>query len=178
MVFKLNRGAYVPLVLAGSIAGAGLKLFAPIPNIELLLPFIMAAGMLSGGARGFAAGFSIRMMYDFYLGIPGPWTLYTALAYGIVGFLASYISLGASRKQLVVWGALFTVLYDVITMLGYGLSFGLPLALLIVPQVPFTILHLTGNCVFVFAVLPILLNFETVFSSKAPKIRVLARLPE
>ncbi|MFH0817890.1 MAG: ECF transporter S component [Candidatus Micrarchaeota archaeon] len=149
-----TNDAYIPLVLAGSLAGACLKFAAPMPNIELLLPFVMAAGMLSGSRRGFIAGFSIRMIYDFYLGMPGPWTIYTTLAYGLVGLIASAIPINESRKRLVFWAAGLTIVYDVLTMAGFGLSFGLPLVLLLGPQVPFTILHLAGNCVFVFAILP------------------------
>lgn len=165
MEAKLFRDAYIPLILAGSLAGASLKFFVPIPNIELLLPFVMAAGILSGPGRGFMAGFSIRMIYDFYLGMPGPWTVYTTLAYGLVGLLASFIPIGASRARHLAWAAGLTLIYDIITMAGFGLSFGLPLLLLIGPQMPFTALHLAGNCVFVFAILPGTLKYAKKLSS-------------
>lgn len=148
------RNTYLPLIMGGVMAGACLKYIAAPPNIELLMPFVMVAGMLTGRTRGFMAGFSMRMMYDFYLAMPGPWTIYTSLAYGIVGLIASTIPIRENRLGLTIWAAGLTVLYDIITMVCFGLSFGLPVFSLIGPQLPFTAMHLAGNCVFVFALAP------------------------
>ncbi len=159
------RDSYIPLVLAGSLAGACLKLIAPIPNVELLLPFVMAAGMLAGPSRGFMAGFSIRLIYDFYLGMPGPWTIYTTIAYGLVGLLASFIPINTSRARLALWAAVLTIIYDLVSMAGFGFSSGLPIPLLLGPQIPFTLIHLAGNCAFVFAILPMTLKYANKFST-------------
>ena len=162
------KDSYIPLVLAGSLAGAFLKFVVPIPNIELLLPFVMAAGMLAGPSRGFIAGFSIRMIYDFYLGMPGPWTVYTTISYGLVGLLASFIPINTSRARLVLWAAALTIIYDLASMAGFGLFSGIPLPLLLGPQVPFTIIHLAGNCAFVFAILPLAIKYAKISSSGEP----------
>jgi uncharacterized membrane protein len=167
----MGRDLQVPIVLGGAFAGACLKYaFAP-PNIELLMPFVMVSGMLLGKKRGFLAGFNIRLIYDFYLGMPGVLTIFTALSYGLVGLLSSMIPLGTSRAGLTVRAAGLTVVYDVLTMLAFGFSFGLPLWSLVGPQVPFTVTHIAGNSAFVFVLVPALLLSAKKFIAGEP-IRV------
>ncbi|VVC71906.1 Uncharacterised protein [uncultured archaeon] len=60
--------------------------------------------------------------------------------------------------ELTALAGALTILYDVVTMLAFGLPFGIPLQALVVGQVPFTLAHLLGNTVLCFVFAPMLLK--------------------
>ncbi|VVC02670.1 ECF-type riboflavin transporter, S component [Candidatus Burarchaeum australiense] len=150
------------LVVAAAASAATMHYFGAPPNIELLMPFVLASGLMLGPAAGFASGLLMRALYDFFIAWPGPWTTAPAFSYGVVGLLAGLVPLLAhgrrtfSRIEITAMAVAFTLVYDFLTLLAFSAMFGLPLLLALGPQVPFTINHVLGNALFAFAFTPLL----------------------
>ncbi|MBI3588139.1 hypothetical protein HY095_03010 [Candidatus Micrarchaeota archaeon] len=129
------------------------------PNFEPLLasglPFAKRHGPLVAAVFSSAsiAGLDIAM------GKVGLWTLYTALAYGLIGFAAgSFFSTRPSAGALsyAAFSIPATLLYDAVTMLAFGMQFSVPMPLLVAGQIPFTLMHLAGNFLLCLALTPAL----------------------
>ncbi|MEW6328717.1 MAG: ECF transporter S component [Candidatus Micrarchaeota archaeon] len=174
----MQRQAAVFGLLATAVSsGVLLKALGAPPNIELLMPFILGAGLVFGPLQGLFVGCLARAAYDVYMGFVGPWTLYTAPAYGVVGLFAGFFGMyrkSYSRVQMTFIAALLTLVYDVITMVVFGMQFGVPLQAAAVSQVPFTALHLAGNCTFVFLICPRLVGFVRSASNAQARALVAA----
>lgn len=129
------------------------------PNIEPIMSASMPISRRFGSCSGFIfAAFSVVAL-DFIVGRVGYWTVYTALAYGMVGYAAA---LWLSRKKEVKGReyaefALFaTIFYDAVTALAFGMQFGQNLEATIIGQIPFTAYHLVGNVILAYFVSPLL----------------------
>lgn len=118
------------------------------PNVEPIMTSSMPLAKEFGGYAGFLfAAFSVAAL-DFIEGRAGYWTVYTSLAYGIVGYAAWW---WLSRKKEVkgrdylVFALFATIFYDAVTALAFGMQFGQSLGVTIAGQIPFTAYHLLGN---------------------------------
>lgn len=156
-----------PGVLSGSIlAIAGLRLMmAPYPNIEPIMFFTLSTALVFGPLAGFLLGLGTMITSDVFLGLLGPWTLYTSLTYGIVGLAAGFIGIKKKkwdRAGLTVLAFLLTVFYDLVTATFWALQTMQPLTVVYAAQIPFTLLHLS-NCVLVCMFAPYMMKaFEAV----------------
>lgn len=174
----------IAVLASASLAAAGscalMKAAGAPPNIESLMPFAMSAGMALGPVSGFANAFLARAMFDGYQAWTGWWTVLTSLSYGLVGLVAGIIynyRKSWSRAELTVFAGALTLLYDVVTMLVFGLPFGIPLQILVAGQVPFTLAHLLGNMVLCFAFAPFLLKSLSGYIESASEVRIPAMTP-
>jgi len=163
---------FVGLVVLASAAGVGLKAVGAPPNIEMLMPFVLAAGLAGGPLYGLALGGCVRGLYDVYQGWAGPWTLLTAPSYAVVGLVVGFAGLRwkvRSRTGMMALAGAATLVYDVLTMALFGLWMGMPLQVLVVGQVPFSIMHVAGNMLFCFLLAPTLTGAvrELVFEESA-----------
>jgi len=162
MNVRYRMAAASGMVVIASMSAAALKYAGSPPNIELLMPFVLASGLVLGPAAGLANGLLMRALYDLFIAWPGPWTLATSFSYGIVGLLAGIIPMLAggrrafSRIEITAMAVALTLAYDALTLIAFSLMFGLPLLAALGPQVPFTINHVLGNALFTFALTPIL----------------------
>jgi len=153
---KLISAAFV---VGAAAAGVALKAMGAPPNVEGLMPFVLALGLVFGPVYGFVNGLLIRALYDGYLSWAGPWTVFTSLSYGVVGLLAGFagrFKRNWGRLELTALAAGLTLVYDAVTMLAFGAMLGIPFAALVAGQVPFTLVHVAGNVVFVFLFAPVL----------------------
>ncbi len=159
----MNRHIVAFGLLAVAVSsGVFVKALGAPPNIELLMPFVLCAGLVFGPVSGFFVGCLARFAYDVYMAFVGPWSLYTAPSYGVVGLLAGVLGMRGkkySRTEMTLIAAMLTIVYDLLTMLGFSLQFGMPLWAAVLGQIPFTMLHLAGNCTFVFLICPRLVSF-------------------
>lgn len=168
---KKQFAGLIGLVLFASLAGVGLKAVGAPPNVEMLMPFVLAAGLVGGPAYGFAVGLAVRATYDVYQGWLGPWTLMTAPSYAIVGLLVGFAGnrwKGWNRTRMMMLAGVVTLVYDILTMLLFGILFGVPFWALVVGQVPFSITHVIGNMLFCFLFAPSVAGalHELVFAEK------------
>lgn len=166
----ISRSKINPGILSAGIAGvAALRIFmAPYPNIEPVMLFTLAAGLALGPLAGLLTGAGSMIVSNVFLSagpLTFPWifhmplvTVYTSLAYGLVGLIAGILGLarkGWGRRDMTLAAAGLTIFYDAVTCVCFALQFygpaGIPLALS--AQVPFTMLHLS-NAVLVFVLGP------------------------
>ncbi len=166
---KLN----VPILSGGIITVAALRmLMAPLPNIEPVMLFTLTAGLAGGPIAGFLMGALTMIVSNILMssgGLTFPWllqmplvTIYTSLAYGLVGAAAGLLGLFKKdwkRVDLTILAAGLTIFYDLVTCICFALQFYGPAGIgtALIAQVPFTVLHLT-NAVFAFLFAPFLLK--------------------
>jgi len=158
---RLNLG-----VLSGGILLiAGLRfLMAPYPNIEPIMLFVISTALVFGPLAGLILGFGSMVVSDLFIGLIGPWTIYTSLTYGFIGILVGFIGVVKNkwgRSELTTLAFVMTIAYDIITATFFAFEFMVPWSAAMVAQIPFTLLHLS-NCVFVFLFAPYMMR---VFSA-------------
>jgi energy-coupling factor transport system substrate-specific component len=161
MGIRYRLAAVFGTVALASASAAALKYSGSPPNIELLMPFVLATGLMLGPLAGLANGLLSRALYDLFIAQPGPWTPGMAASYGLVGLAAGLIPLFAGRRafsriELVGFTVALTILYDLLSLLAFIPMFGVPTMVTLGLQVPFTINHVLGNSLFVFAFTPLL----------------------
>lgn len=150
----MNKLLLPPIIFTGVVARV---MMAGMPNIEPVMLVTMFVAFRYGAMRGAATGFFTMLISDFYIGLPGPWTLFTAPAYGLVGFIAGLIGKHArnrKRAPLASVSGYLTVLYDVITSLCMAFMFNIPVMAAMVALIPFMALHVFGNMLIVVMVFP------------------------
>lgn len=128
------------------------------PNVEPLLAVVMPFSARIGYMGSFLFAVSSIAVYDALTSGWGMWTLITALAYGALGLgsRAFFAHHTPSTANFVGFSVISTILYDAVTGLTVGpLFFNQPLAMAIVGQIPFTILHIAGSVLFALFVSPV-----------------------
>ena len=131
------------------------------PNIEPIMGTMMPFAKKMGAYAGFAFAFIGLASWDFVSGRLGMWTLYCALAYGAMGFLAAkfFATRKPSALNFAGFAAVGTIIYDAVTALAFGFQFGQPLLLTFAGQVPFTAMHLLGNVAFAAIASPLIYRY-------------------
>lgn len=128
------------------------------PNVEPMLATVMPFSKRYGYTGSFLFGFLGIVLYDAITSGWGLWTLITALSYGLLGVWARHYfrKRDASRGNFVAFGIFGTLAYDAITMMIAPIFYGQSIAVALVGQVPFTIMHLLGTVVFAAFLSPII----------------------
>ena len=166
--------------ISAAAVGVLFKAAGAPPNIESLMPFILATSMVLGPAYGLVNAVLVRSLYDAYMSWAGWWTVMTAGSYGVVGLcggLAARYKRSWSRIELALFAAVLTIVYDILTMLVFGFVLGIPFPALVVGQVPFTINHLLGNVVLCFIFAPMLLKALRGYVEEPVRTRLVVAAP-
>lgn len=132
------------------------------PNIEPILATQMPFTKAYGAWVGFFFGLAGILSYDLITGTMGKWTLFTASAYGILGFLAHFYfkSRKPSVRNFVSFAIFGTLFFDAVTGLAAGpILFDQPFTSAFFGQIPFTALHLLGNISFAILLSPAIYRF-------------------
>jgi hypothetical protein len=153
------------------------------PNVEPIMtgmvPFGRKLGALAAGVFAILA----VVVYDAAANQIGPWTLATAVCYGIVGAAGGWWLSGRKNPSMLDYGAfavIATLFYDAVTALAFGYYFGYPLSVTIAGQVPFTLLHLASNVFGVLLISPLIMKYVvdnpqltfSQFTQWVPEMRV------
>ena len=128
------------------------------PNLEPIMAVAMPFGKAYKGLFTFIFAASSIILFDLVTSGFGMWTAITALAYGLVGYGASfYFKNRSGWKNYALYAIIATILYDAVTGLTMGpLFFGMPFMVALVGQIPFTVLHLLGNVSFAIVLSPVI----------------------
>jgi uncharacterized membrane protein len=147
----------------GLILVVGIRMIPHVPNVEpitaTLMPYAKKWGMWSGASFGVLA----VLLYDLITNSLGPWSFFTAGAYGLLGIAAGlYFARvkGGSVLSYLGFAIIGTLFFDAITGLTVGpLFFHQSFMDALSGQVPFTLSHLMGNIVLSLVVSPLVYKF-------------------
>jgi len=128
------------------------------PNVEPIMAVIMPLGKVYGAVASFIFGVLSIVIYDSITSGIGVWTLFTAFAYGLVGYLAYwYFKNRSGWKSYASYAFVMTIIYDVLTGLTIGpLFFHQSFIVSLIGQIPFTAIHLLGNVSFAIVLSPMI----------------------
>lgn len=128
------------------------------PNVEPLMASIMPLSKKFTKFASFFFGFASIFLYDLVTSGIGVWTIFTALAYGLLGLGASYYFENKSGwKSYATYAFLGTIIYDMVTGLTIGpIFFGQSFMVSLIGQIPFTAMHLIGNVSFAIVLSPVI----------------------
>ncbi|OFW77963.1 MAG: hypothetical protein A2201_06940 [Alicyclobacillus sp. RIFOXYA1_FULL_53_8] len=152
-----------PKFIAGWVISFLIRLvpFRP-PNIEPILGIQMPFSKAYGHAPAFLFAFSNIVLFDLLVNKFGVWTWITALAYGFLGiWSAQYFKTRKnSPSNYLKFSIMATIAYDAVTGLSIGpMLFNQPFMAAVIGQIPFTLLHLLGNCSFAVLASPLIYRF-------------------
>lgn len=74
-----------------ALACAGRVAFSFIPSVQPASFFVIICGILLGARFGFASGVLLAVLSSFMTSV-GPWTVWQALLWGLMGLFAAYVS--------------------------------------------------------------------------------------
>ncbi len=128
------------------------------PNFEPMLATVMPFSKRYGPVGSFLFGFLGIVLYDAITSGWGSWTWVTAFCYGALGIGAHFYfrNREASVRNFLTFGIPGTVLYDAITMFIGPVFNDQSLAVAVVGQIPFTLMHVLGTVVFATLLSPAL----------------------
>ncbi len=143
---RMERIAQVSIFIA---LGVGLGYaFAPVPNVELVIPTIFLSGVLLGKREGGITGFLTFLIFGFFNPYgPSPPPLLFAQVLGgmMVGVCGGFIPPG--RLSFFLSGFLLTLLYDILTNLSGYILFpgGKTFLAYMVAGLSFSLIHIVSN---------------------------------
>ncbi len=135
------------------------------PNIEPILATQMPFAKAFGYIPSFLFAIISILVYDGLTSGIGIWTVVTAAAYGLLGLWAVYFfkKRKATAANFALCALVGTILYDALTGLTIGpIFFHQPFMAALIGQIPFTLLHLIGNCTLAVLVSPLIYRYIAV----------------
>ncbi len=146
------------------------------PNFEPMLATVMPFSKRYGVVGSFLFGFLGIVLYDAVTSGWGNWTWVTGLCYGLLGVGAHFFfkNRSASVRNFLVFGIPGTILYDAVTMLIGPVFHSQSLAVALVGQIPFTLMHVLGTVVFATLLSPALYHW-VVQNEEFTFVRIFAR---
>jgi type IV secretory pathway VirB3-like protein len=148
-------------------------------GIESVMLFTLSGALVYGPIYGFIIGASIMVIADFMVGLVGLWTLYTAFAYGFVGFLAGVIGMFKkkfTRAELVGLVFVLAIIFDAISMTAFAFQFGIPLSIAVINQIPVTLNRIVSNALLAFVFAPALMKIINIISDPMATEGLLRRM--
>jgi energy-coupling factor transport system substrate-specific component len=157
----------------GTLAALSRVPFAPLPNVQPATALVILAGAVLGWRVGVLAGVVVPLVSNAFLG-HGPWTLFQAIGWGVVGASASLLSDRASRATLAVFGLVAGFVFGAITDGWVWLASVRPLTLrglvgVLAAGLPFNALHAASNAAILWFVGP---RLATLFRRARDQRRV------
>jgi energy-coupling factor transport system substrate-specific component len=138
-----------------ALAMVGTYIFIAVPNVELGSAVFFITGLIFG----LEIGLTSMLISSIIFSVINPWGAFIpliwfsqAIAWTIVvmaGYLSSRIEITQENvtKFLGLMGFVVTLLFDLITDLGYSVSFSVPFLVAIVAGLPFHIIHIVSNVI-------------------------------
>lgn len=138
-----------------------------LPNIEPVMAATLIGSLVFGPMGGFLVGGSSMFLSDILIPPIGVDIIYTVASFAFVGVLSGYwkrmmkYSVGVAAVSL-------TIIYDLLTNVGFAYQFGLPIWAAEVSGIPFMILHLLSNFAICVIVVPIVSRLMAKELTKIP----------
>jgi uncharacterized membrane protein len=138
-----------------------------LPNIEPVMAATLISSLIFGPLGGFVVGGSSMFLSDLLIPPIGIDIVYTVLAFGFVGILSGYWK-RMMRYSVGVAAVSLTIIYDLVTNVGFAFQFGLPIWQTEVAGIPFMIIHLLSNFAICVIVVPIIAKAMAKELAKIP----------
>jgi len=144
------------IALLGTVSALLRVPFAAVPSLQPSTYLVICSGVVFGPVAGFMVGALTAVVSNFFLG-HGPWTLFQMVAWGLAGASAPVMRrLGVKTGVLVFFGALWGILFGLITNLWMWIAFVYPLTFgsFVVTwanSIWFDSIHAVGNAFFLAA---------------------------
>ena len=132
------------------------------PNIEPVFASTMPFSKAYGAWAGFSFAVSSVLLYDFVTKTAGMQTFFTVFAYGLIGLWSAWYfkSREANILNFAKFAIMGTLVYDALTGLSVGpIFFHQSFLSSLSGQIPFTLLHLSGNLIFALTLSPAIYHF-------------------
>ena len=148
-----RRVALVSIMTALALVGS--YVFVAIPNVELGSVVLFITGLVFGIEIGLATMLITTVIF----GMINPWgaavpaiLLSQVIAWAIVvitGYLVGLSKTPEKHKQsyLGVLGFLVTLIFDLITNLGYSIGVSIPYSIALVTGFPYLVIHVVSNMI-------------------------------
>ncbi len=146
--------------VAGFVGILVVRLITPLigwSNISPLMATQLAGSKAYGPIVGGLYGALSMVLLDVFMSKVGPWTILTAVSYGIVGVWGGYFlrNRAGSARNFIIVSIIGTLFFDLVTgVLAGPILFHQPFMEALVGQIPFTIRHLVGNVFFAAVLAP------------------------
>ncbi len=155
--FENNQNTSREIVLIAVMTAMtviGRLIFAPIPAFKPVTAMVIVTALAFGSEAGFLTGAMSAFVSNMFFG-QGPWTPIQMLVWGLLGFVAGLFEVKNKKINWfvvavlgVVGGVAFSLLMDMWTVFTYG-GFNFKMyASLIVSSLPFMIVYVISNLVF------------------------------
>ncbi len=144
-----------------------------LPNVKLMDLLVFLAGFLAGPLDGAIVGVLGWAIYGFlnpYGWILPIWiaTMISETVYGILGGILKMKSSEIGRAELAIAALISTLLYDLATNIAFSLTFNVPILMVLIAGIPFSIVHTFSNVALFSIVGPELIKLiERLFSLRA-----------
>ncbi len=147
---KLNLKELTLIVSFVSAAAVGRIALQGIPSVELITFFAILAGALFGKEEGFLVGSSSLIVSNFFVfGGQGPWTIFQAIGFGIVGYFGGFLNENSKRISFIGIALISTIVYEIIINTQSIMMFGfLGISSVLLLALPFVIVHIISNTIF------------------------------
>lgn len=159
---RIEKIAKIPIFVA---LGIGLGyVFAPVPNVELVIPTIFLSGVLLGRREGGVVGFFVFLIFGFfnpYGPSPPPLLLAQILGGIVVGVFGGIVP--KNKLSFFISGFFLTLLYDILTNLSGYILFpgGKTFLAYIIAGMSFSLIHIVSNTlIFGVVVYPVYLKLK------------------
>ena len=155
-VLKSNRFR----MLLSLLIANGIRLLKVIPNNDPIMSMAMPFARRSSALTSFAFPFLTMVSFDLVTNLVGPWTLITAVTYGVIGLAVHYFLKDQQKvgmRDYLALGTLGVLFFDLVTgVIATPLIYGGTFLDSLLGQIPFTVTHLLTTTIFIIVITPLL----------------------
>jgi len=145
------------MIISFTAGAAALRVpMQALPSAEPLSFFAILAGWLFGMRKGFLVGATSLYLSNFLvMGGHGPWTLFQAIGFGLIGFLGGLlrgtrvaknpVSYAFTTLKVLLVVITGTLAFEILMNLQSSVFFGFNVFVAFIGAIPFTITHIVSN---------------------------------
>jgi LytS/YehU family sensor histidine kinase len=145
-----------------------------IPNVEPIMATTIAGSIIFGPLGGFTIGMISMLISGLLIPPLGIHIVYTTLSFGFIGLISGYWKRFIHKFKLYhipIVAISLTILYDILTNIGFAFQFGMPVWEAEIAGIPFMILHALSNFAICSLVVPIILKVVMNEMIKIPTLK-------
>lgn len=165
MASKIDSRRVSVIAIMSATALGGNYALASIPNVEMSTLMFFVVAYLFGPVSGLSCMMVVSLIY----GIFNPWGVFIPQIWlsQVVGWMFTVL-IGSMlygnrhnyRLTFILCGLLCTLLFDMLTNLGFAMIFGMPYINALIFGLPFMIVHVLSNMILFGLSVPVINRIE------------------